>query len=306
MSLDELKNGTVSELTNKPENNYTSILVLRELESNAVFTTNGVDADIGTIAIEDSEYNPVLMFMRKQSGSDRRYGKSMQRELLEDVECTMNVNEMCQKCPECVLFGSAASEGDYDISITSRVMYDTAYSLRDSNVVVEEKFQNAPGDSYSKKATAGIREPDFVLPGTMFPCVITLRDATPEELAFVLAITLKNKRYGATSSRQGRTKNHILGIYQGNEEPASNLAITKKTINKLGDANEITKRDTISIDKAKKAVKQSFDEILKQEKIDMEEIDNTKDILNEVRENIGEYLKNQKEVSNQFIENQVN
>lgn len=306
MSLDELKNGTVSELTNKPENNYTSILVLRELESNAVFTTNGVDADIGTIAIEDSEYNPVLMFMRKQSGSDRRYGKSMQRELLEDVECTMNVNEMCQKCPECVLFGSAASKGDYDISITSRVMYDTAYSLRDSNVVVEEKFQNAPGDSYSKKATAGIREPDFVLPGTMFPCVITLRDATPEELAFVLAITLKNKRYGATSSRQGRTKNHILGIYQGNEEPASNLAITKKTINKLGDANEITKRDTISIDKAKKAVKQSFDEILKQEKIDMEEIDNTKDILNEVRENIGEYLKNQKEVSNQFIENQVN
>ncbi|WGI17876.1 type I-D CRISPR-associated protein Cas7/Csc2 [Methanonatronarchaeum sp. AMET-Sl] len=305
MSLEELKNRTVEELTNKPENNYVSILVLRELESNAVFTTNGVDADIGTISIEEEEYNPVLMFMRKQSGSDRRYGKSMQRELLNDVECTMNVNEMCQKCPECVLFGSAASEGDYDISITSRVLYDTAYSLRDSNVVVEEKFQNAPGDSYSKEATSGIREPDFVLPGTMFPSVITLKDATPEEVAFVLSITLKNKRYGATSSRQGRTKNHILGIYQGNEEPASNLALTKRTINKLGNIDEIVKEDTIPVDKAKKAVKKSFDEILEEENIDMEELENKKEILKDVRENIEEYLKNQQKASKTFIENQV-
>jgi CRISPR-associated protein Csc2 len=75
-------------------------------------------------------------------------------------------------------------------------MYDTAYSIRDSSAIVEEKFQNAPGDQFAKGATTAIREPDFIVPGTVFPCVVTLRDATFDELVFVLGITKMNKRYG--------------------------------------------------------------------------------------------------------------
>jgi len=91
---DALDKGTVDELTNSPRNNYTSIVLLRELESHAVFTTNGQDADVATVAVSDGdesvEYSPGLMFMRKQTGSDRRYGKSMQRDIL-GIEDTMNV-----------------------------------------------------------------------------------------------------------------------------------------------------------------------------------------------------------------------
>ncbi|WEL19368.1 type I-D CRISPR-associated protein Cas7/Csc2 [Candidatus Nanohalococcus occultus] len=305
MSLEQLDNGTVEELTNKPENNYVSILVLRELESNAVFTTNGQDADLGTIGLEDDEYNPVLMFMRKQSGSDRRFAKSMQREMLEDVECTMDVNEMCQECPECVMYGSAASSSDRNISITSRVMYDTAYSLRDAKKVVEEKFQNAPGDNYSQEtsgeeAMTGIREPDFVQPGTMFPSVITLKDATPEEVAFFLSTTMKNKRYGATSSRQGRTKNHILGIYTGDEEGPSNLAVTKKTIELLGE--EAVEQDTLDSETVQETVKQAFDQLVEEDRLDCEEVDSLEDVLDEVRENIEDYLESQEEKSREFVE----
>jgi CRISPR-associated protein Csc2 len=176
--------------------------------------------------------------MRKQTGSDRRFGKALQRDLGlfgdDEDECTMQVNEMCQDCVECILYGSAASsdEGN-DISITSRVMYDTAYSLRDASVVIDEKFQNAPGDDYAKSAEATIREPDFFEPGTMFPSVVTLRDATPAELAFVLGITAKNKRYGATTSRLGRVNNRILGVYVGGEEGPANLELTRETIARL-------------------------------------------------------------------------
>lgn len=305
MSLEQLDDGTVEELTNKPENNYVSILILRELESNAVFTTNGQDADLGTISLEDDEYNPVLMFMRKQSGSDRRFAKSMQREILDDVECTMDVNEMCQECPECVMYGSAASNTDRNISITSRAMYDTAYSLRDAKKVVEEKFQNAPGDNYSQEtsgedAMTGIREPDFVQPGTMFPSVVTLKDATPEEVAFFLSTTMKNKRYGATSSRQGRTKNHILGIYTGDEEAPSNLAITKKTIELLGE--ETVEQDTLDSETVQETVRQAFDEIVGEDHLDCEEVDNEEEILKDIRDNIEEYLKAQEEKSREFVE----
>ena len=146
----ELKRGTVSrdEMTIAPKNNFTNILVLRELESHAVFTTDGQSADLANVAVgsgDDREtYSPGLMFMRKQTGSDRRFGKSLQRDLL-GTECTMQVNGMCQDCVECILYGSAASDdADQQLSITSRVMYDTAYTLRDATAAIDEKFQNAP------------------------------------------------------------------------------------------------------------------------------------------------------------------
>lgn len=242
----EIERGTVSrdEMTIAPQNNFTNILVLRELESHAVFTTDGQSADLANVAVgsgDDREtYSPGLMFMRKQTGSDRRFGKSLQRDLLE-TECTMQVNGMCQDCVECILYGSAASDdADQQLSITSRVMYDTAYTLRDATATIDEKFQNAPGDDYAKTAEATIREPDFFEPGTLLPSVITLRDATPEELAFVLGITAKNKRYGAATSRLGRVKNHVLGVYTGSEEGPANLGLTRDIVTRLRDSDETT------------------------------------------------------------------
>lgn len=237
---DALEKGTVQNLDNTPRNSYTNIVVLRELESHAIFTTNGQDADVATVAVsngeETIEYTPGLMFMRKQTGSDRRYGKSIQRDIL-GIDDTMNVNQMNQRSPESVLYGSAASEGDEAISVTSRVMYDTAYTIRDSTSVIDEKFQNAPGDDYAKEATSAVREPDFFEPGTLFPAVITLRDATPEEVIFILAITLQNKRYGAATTRLGRVKNHILDIYVGSEEGPANLELTKGLIRQFAEIN---------------------------------------------------------------------
>ena len=235
-----LERGTVhrDEMTTQPQNNFTNILVLRELESHAVFTTDGQSADLADVAVsadgQRETYLPGLMFMRKQTGSDRRFAKALQRDYLSDVDCSMKVNEMCQECPECILYGSAASsDAEKALSITSRVMYDTAYTLRDASAVIDEKFQNAPGDEYAKKAQPTIREPDFFEPGTLFPSVVTLRDATPEELAFVLGITKKNKRYGATTSRLGRVKNHVLGVYTGSEEGPANLELTREVLRRV-------------------------------------------------------------------------
>jgi CRISPR-associated protein Csc2 len=242
MDINEIKNklstGLVENLINEPSAHYIHVLLLRELQSSAIFTTSGQDADIATVGIvadgELVDYSPVMMFKRKQTGSDRRKGKELQRNLIA-MKDTMNVNEMTQDSPESILYGSAA--GDEAISVTSRVMYDTAYSIRDSSVVVEEKFQNAPGDEFAKGATTAIREPDFIVPGTLFPCVITLRDVTFDELVFVLGITKMNKRYGAATSRIGRMENHIMGIYYGMEEGPANLILSQEVSRRMAVEN---------------------------------------------------------------------
>lgn len=310
---DALEPGTVSELVPAPENNYTNVLVLRELKSHAVFTTNGQDADIATVSISDGEknveYSPGLMFMRKQTGSDRRFAKSMQRDLI-GRECTMKVNEMCQTCPECVLYGSAASENeDQAVSVTSRVMYDTAYSVRDASAVIDEKFQNAPGDEYAKEATSAIREPDFFEPGTLFPCVITLRDATPAEVAFVLGITLQNKRYGAATTRLGRVRNHVLDVYVGREEGPANLELSQALIREFsereGGLEEAVLAGALDATAAANYTREAFDEICAMENLALEPIDESafEGLKQAATDDLAPLLEAQSELSEAYIQN---
>lgn len=236
----DLKDCVVETLEKKPKENYVNILILRELKSAARFTTDGTQANSATIRIGNTEETVGKLFGRKQVASDRRKAKALQRTLItKEMEsavkgwngCTMKVNEMCQKCPECALFGSAASEES--VSITSRVMYDEAYTIRAVSAIVEEFFQNAPGDDYTKEPTPGIREPDFFKEGTLFPCAVTLKDATIEEVLFFLNITDRNSRYGATGTRFGKVQNYILGVYASHREGPSSLEITRGIALKL-------------------------------------------------------------------------
>lgn len=289
-----LENGTVpmDEMTNTPGTNYTTLLVLRELESHAIFTTNGQDADIASLSVTGDEgsieYSPGLMFMRKQTGSDRRMGKAIQRELLDyEQEDSMEVNEMNPRSVESALYGSAASGDDeVDIGVTSRVMYDTAFTVRDASACIDEKFQNAPGEGYAKGSRASIREPDFFEPGTLFPCTITLRDATPAEVAFVLAITKRNKRYGAATTRLGRVKNHLLGIYTGSEEGPSNRELTAEVIKQFAAHSDRSLADVVqapALDVAEAAeyVRETYDRAC-ESTVAQSRLDES--VLNELRE----------------------
>lgn len=316
MDIKEIKNklstGLVENLINEPSAHYIHVLLLRELQSSAIFTTSGQDADIATVGIVADgklvDYSPVMMFKRKQTGSDRRKGKELQRNLI-DMKDTMNVNEMTQDSPESILYGSAA--GDEAISVTSRVMYDTAYSIRDSSVVVEEKFQNAPGDEFAKGATTAIREPDFIIPGTLFPCVITLRDVTFDELVFVLGITKMNKRYGAATSRIGRMGNHIIGIYYGMEEGPANLILSQEVSRRMArenggltkdNLNKVLYAPVLDIEKVKRLVKQTFDDDIKTLNIESLDDGDVGKLLEYVTdETLKEALENQKTRASEFL-----
>lgn len=315
-----LENGTVpmDGMTNTPGTNYTTVLVLRELESHAIFTTNGQDADIASLSVvgEESsiEYSPGLMFMRKQTGSDRRMGKAIQRELLDyEEEDLMEVNDMNVRSVESALYGSAASsDDDVNIGVTSRVMYDTAFSVRDAAACIDEKFQNAPGEGYAKGSRPTPREPDFFEPGTLFPCTITLRDATPAEVTFVTAITRRNKRYGAATTRLGRVKNHILGVYTGSEEGPSNRELTASVIKSFAAEEDQTLGDVVQapaldVARASEYVQEAYDAAceadIAQEAVDQSVVDEL--ITMATDDELRTILEAQQSLSEEFIDSAI-
>jgi CRISPR-associated protein Csc2 len=314
----------VENLEKKPKENYVNILILRELKSAARFTTDGTQANSATIRIGTIEETVGKLFGRKQVASDRRKAKALQRTLItEEMQkvvpnwngCTMKVNEMCQKCPECVLFGSAAS--DEGMSITSRVMYDEAYTIRAISAIVEEFFQNAPGDDYAKTPTPGIREPDFFKEGTLFPCAVTLKDATIEEVMFFLNITDRNSRYGATGTRFGKVQNHILGVYAGHREGPSSLEITREIALKLAgkkviqngtelqdELKNVMYSDTLDVNEIKDLSVKVYEELSKIHRISYNKVDETKvsKILSELTDDVvKEALVNQIDKIQAFI-----
>lgn len=308
----ELKGYILDKPEKKPRENYVNIFILRELKSAARFTTDGVAANSAVIRIGDIEETVGKLFGRKQVASDRRKAKALQRTLISAemdkvIEkggwngCTMKVTKMCQRCPECALFGSAASEGG--VSITSRVMYDEAYTIRSLTSIVDDFFQNAPGDDYTKRATSGIREPDFFREGTLFPCVVTLKDVTIEEVLFFLNITDRNSRYGATGTRFGKTQNHILGVYASHREGPSSLEVTREIALKLAKKavdeeakdngelkkiedklKEVMNHDTLSVDLVKSIAIAAYEELSEKQRIKYEkfDVDSVTNILNEL------------------------
>ena len=254
---DTIEEGTVSEMQNTRQNRFTHILVLREVTAPARFTTDGETVNTMRIRTGDPRQETVTtravdLFYRKQPGAERRVAKSIQRDLLPDHEhCGddyMDPNEMNQNSVESVLFGSAA--GDQSISQRSRVYYNSAYSLRSADATIQQNTQTAAGDEIREQADEGqgTWTPDFVKPGTLFPSVVTLDSATPEEVAFVLATLSRTTRYGKSTSRGGNVNNRILAIRTGRVDGPANLEVTRLTAGKLAAHAEEDGQQTYSAD----------------------------------------------------------
>jgi CRISPR-associated protein Csc2 len=310
---EELAAGTVEEMRNAPGMNYVSIVLLRELQSYAQFTTDGEDADFATVRVahngDSTAYTPAVVFNRKQSGAERRTGKAMMRDFL-GLEDTMDVGEMNPRTMESVLLGSAANNSDVSVSVTSRINYDTGYTVRSDPT--EEKFQNAPGDDHAKSATSSIREPDFFEPGTLIPSVVTLQDATIDELIFVLAVLRRTKRYGASTSRFGQVNNRLVDIYAGSEEAPSNLDLTRGVIKRFaatdgfdGVGDVVTSKSPLPPEQAEEHLSEVCRNIVETVPLDLQALsDETVEELLEATtgETLQPLLERQQETSEAFLE----
>jgi len=316
-----LSEGTVDKIHNTRQNRYTHLLLLREVTSPARFTTDGETANTTNILIGDPEketypIRAVDLFYRKQPGAERRTAKRLQRDLLGDVDddCAedhMHPNEMKQNTPESVLFGSAA--GDEGISQRSRVYYNTAYTLRDANVVLRQNVQNAPGDETRNESSEGqgTWTPDFVQPGALFPCIVTLDSAIPEEVLFTMAAIARTNRYGAGETRGGNVTNRFLGVYTGSNDSPSNLELTRQTAANIVEANgvelkEFATEKTVDVGDAKEAVREAYESLLDKNSIEADKIseENVNSVVGELRNDdvLADVMEEQLEKVQNYIE----
>lgn len=248
-----------------PYGRFVSLLLLRHVESEAIFRTEGSGEPLnkefvfaGERSGENELIQRVVISKRKQTAVERRVGREALREhnLLHATAdkkgkskdpaskrvCSLNTNNPCEHCIDCMIYGYAAGGGGAQ---RSRVITDDAFSLHPAPTVVGTRQFNALYDNSTMRdpetgePSHSIGTDEYVRPETIFLDIQTLKDVTPDELRYVLGNILRATRYGAISSRIGKIRNHLLMVALSNCELFSNLEWVQQTYDRLrGDAAE--------------------------------------------------------------------
>lgn len=238
--------------SNYPQGRYISLLIVRRIESEAIFRTEGSGEPLSKEFVHaglagDDVIQRVVISKRKQTAVERRTGRELLRKydllFAKDEKsgvCSLNRNNPCEKCIDCMIYGYAAGGGGAQ---KSRVVTDDAFSLHAANVVVDTKQFNALFDNStmrdpeSGKASTSIGTDEYVKPETIFLDIETLRDVTADEFRYVLGNLLRSSRYGAISSRIGKVRNVLAGVILSDTEIFSNLELTQSVYDQLRNGN---------------------------------------------------------------------
>lgn len=242
--------------SNYPHGRYTSIFLLRQIESEAIFRTEGSGEPLNREFVHagtragDEIIQRVVISKRKQTAVERRTGRELLRKndlLFFDPNqkakpaspCALNRNNPCGKCMDCMIYGYAAGGSGAQ---KSRVITDDAFSLHPAHTIIGTKQFNALYDNSTMRDPENREQPstsigtdEYVKPEAVFLDIETIKDVTAAEFQYILGNILRSTRYGAISSRIGKVQNQIVGIVLSDCEMVSNLEWTQATYDALRD-----------------------------------------------------------------------
>jgi CRISPR-associated protein Csc2 len=254
MTLENLQNYQkyfVSKIPRTPTNRYVSVVLLRETQSYAIFTTEGgeqQDVEQVKAGLTHNDHiksiSRLVMFKRKQVAPERRTGKALLRqygifpytiqngEVLYGEEAAQAkkvytdcylTEGLCTHCPDCLIYGYAAIEGEG--ARKARLMTDSCFTIRPYEIIQKQVKFNVIDEA--KQTSGTITEYDYTTPGVFLPSVETTVDLTVDEFIYVLGNVLRTTRYGKESSRQGVVRNHVAAIAFSDVELFANLEFTQ-------------------------------------------------------------------------------
>lgn len=221
---------------------YVTIAILRRTLDYAAFRTEA-DRYTNSVATPASKtankiIERALILASKQKAVERRHESQIIRDIKPDAEECYLKDDLCLKCPVCALNGGIKAEkGAGEISIKSRVLYQTAFSILPFEDVVESITFNAVNEKTTKTEQA-LGERELVKPDTHFISVVTLLAPTLDELKFYLYSLLNTTRYGAETRGMGVIENKILGVVFSDSEQFSALGLTMDIYEKLVEGEE--------------------------------------------------------------------
>jgi CRISPR-associated protein Csc2 len=254
MSMKKYADHFLPAYSNYPQGRYLSLLLVRRVESEAIFRTEGSGEPLSKEFVHagldgDEVIQRVVISKRKQTAVERRTGRELLRahDLLfakdeKSGVCALNRNNPCERCMDCMIYGYAAGGGGAQ---KSRVVTDDAFSLHSAAMVTATKQFNALYDNSTMrdpetgKPSTSIGADEYVKPETIFLDIETVRDVTADEFRYVLGNVLRSSRYGAISSRIGKVQNVLAGVILSDCEVFSNLELTQAVYDRLrGAADE--------------------------------------------------------------------
>lgn len=255
-----------TELPARPMGRYAHIVMLRVTEGYALFQTDGElnRARVAAGVADSMPMTRITLFKRKQTTPERLNGRELLRFYgMMPEECVYN-ESACRRCPDCITYGFAIGDGG---SEKSKVYADTAFSLTDYATSHEVFTLNAPYEdgtmSHQGQVTSRINQQDHVKPQTIFPSVMTTRDLTFNLFLYVLQNVLRTTRYGATTTRGGTMRNHVVAIVLSDGEIFSNLLFTQR----LHDVLKPDGNDPVSIADALSAAEQVIPALLQEDSV---------------------------------------
>ncbi|WP_110515526.1 type I-D CRISPR-associated protein Cas7/Csc2 [Herpetosiphon llansteffanensis] len=254
--LNNYQNHLIDQYNPYPHGRFVSIFILRHVESEAMFRTEGSGEPLnrefvfaGKEGGDNQLIQRVVISKRKQVAVERRMGRELLREyqLLHTTPkanaiCSLNTNNPCERCIDCMVYGYAAGGGGAQ---RSRVITDDAFSLHPAATIIGTRQFNALFDNSTMRnpetgdASTSIGTDEYVKPESVFLDIETLKDVSADELRYIVGNILRSSRYGAISSRIGKTRNHVVGMAWSNCELFSNLEWVQHTYDLLrGDEYE--------------------------------------------------------------------
>lgn len=225
--------------SNYPRGYYVSLVLIRKVEGEAIFRTEGSGEPLNREFVHageaDREVIPrVVISKRKQTAVERRTGRELLRrlELIADKD-GLNDDVIDTNSVDSMVYGYAVTKGNSGGAQKSRVITDDAFSILPATQVIGKRQFNGPFEDGTMrhpdtgKASTSIGTDEYVRPETHFLDIETLKDVTAGELVYVLGNVLRSSRYGAISSRVGKISNRLLGVVFSDCELYSNLELTQ-------------------------------------------------------------------------------
>jgi CRISPR-associated protein Csc2 len=226
--VDDLKQNTLGTI---------KIAVLREVIGNAIIRSNYPDETI-TFKLSDKK-DIVEVPARKMKSREKLLGLKICREFnVVNKDLRYNVIKKSGHLanPNSILFGDSVTESGDSVAITSRVIYDWAYSLRDISELTGTLQHNALSEGGTMwneeegKLRQSLFQVQYVKPGTFLPHFLVVENVTPELFVHLITCVMQETRYFAqsTTNSPSNVKNHILGVgFSKFEQPINSYTIAK-------------------------------------------------------------------------------
>ena len=215
---------------------YIKIAIVREVTNPLIIRSTDSEA---TITLRMSDQTEVVEIPpRKFKSREKLLGLQLCREfnavddsvrynIIDGKEKLNNVNS--------ALFGDTSTKANDTAGLTSRAIYDWAYSIRDVTDITDKLQHNAlseDGTMWNEaegKQRQSLFMTEYILPETFFPHFVTIDNTSPELFLHLLFCILNQHRYGAqTTTNANNMNNHIVAIgFDDFEKPINSYLISK-------------------------------------------------------------------------------